>query len=258
MAVGYKHDEWYWSAASGNEPNKSVTHKYGRNVDVDTAAREDIWDGGGTWVAPTQARIHAIVSTSDVDGKTGSPASAGARTLRVYGLTDWDTDEVSEDITLDGTTAVNTTNSYVIIHRMKVLTMGASGPNVGTITATAATDGTVTAQISIGAGQTLMCVYGVPSTKIVYLFNHYGSVHKKTSASIDLLLMINEDPTAELVGGFLTKNVIGPATAGASFAEYTHLSPSKYLGPLIIKLSANTSANDTDVSGGFDMVLIDA
>lgn len=43
-------------------------NKFGKNIDVDTAL-EDIWDGGGDYVFPTEARIHAIVSTdTDDDG----------------------------------------------------------------------------------------------------------------------------------------------------------------------------------------------
>ncbi len=44
--------------AKGNVPGHSTVNKFGRNTDIDTAAKEDIWDGGGLWVAPTQARKH--------------------------------------------------------------------------------------------------------------------------------------------------------------------------------------------------------
>jgi hypothetical protein len=259
MASGYRNLDWWVAAAQGLIDGSSVVHKYGRNTDIDSAAEEDIWDGGGTWTAPTQARVHTLVSTSDVDGKTGAPASAGARTVRLYGLTDWNSEEISEDVVLNGITGVNTVNSYVIIHRMQVLTMGASGPNAGTITATAVTDGTVTAQIGIGNGQTLMCVYGVPSTKTAYIHNHYGSLHKVSGAgsNADILLYVNSQPDVELVGGYLLKNVIGGALTGTNFAEYTHKAPEVYPGPCIIKLAASVSANDTDISGGFDMVLKD-
>ena len=235
-------------------PGTTAVNKFGRNVDIDSGTDEDIWDGGGTWVAPTQARTHQIASTSASDD--GSPAGVGARTIRVYGLTSWDTDEVSEDITLNGTTNVATANQYVIIHRMKVLTKGATNVNVGNITATADTDATVTAQINAGEGQTQMAVYGVPSTKIAYMVNFYGSILRNVSTSGNLAVYANPEPDTELTN-FLVKHTIGINSTGSTEVLHTYSPFNRYDGPCVLKLRAGVGANNCDVSAGFDLILVD-
>lgn len=246
-------------------------NKFGRNIEIDSAAIADIWDGGHTvasggvsliWVAPTQARIHAIVSTSLNDSDTGgvNPQSDGARTVRVFGLTDWDTAEVSEDIILDGTTSVNTSNSYVIIHRIRVLTKGnnATGPNVGVITATAATDATITAQIRAGQGQTQMAIYGIPSTQKAYIGRLYANANKAGGAAglLDVSLLSNPEPQTEITS-FLTKHTFGLQSTGTSALTIPYYSPKVIEGPAIIKVQASSNTNDMDVSAGFDLVVID-
>lgn len=239
--------------AKGRVSNHYAVNKFGRNTDVDTVVNEDVWENGGTWVAPTTARTHDIVSTSTDDASAG----VGARTIQVYGLTAWDASEVSETITLNGTTNVATTNSYVIIHRMKVLTKGATNVNVGTITATAQTDATVTAQINASQGQTQMAIYGIPSTQSFYLTNYYASAIKDATAlSIDINLFVNPEPDTELTN-FLTKHTSGAATEGTSYTQKDFKPYYKISGPAIIKIQVGTSVNDTDVSAGFDGILID-
>jgi hypothetical protein len=249
--------------AAGTYTGYSAVNKFGRAPSGGQTTATDVWDRANAtptqqiWVAPTQARVHAIVSTDDTDGKTGAPNSVGARTLRVYGLTSWDTAEVSEDITLDGTTAVNTTNSYVIIHRMKVLTKGGTAVNAGIISATAATDGTVTAAIIIGQGQTQMAIYGVPSTQTAYITGYYGSAIKAASAcrgSVELF--VNPEPDAELTK-FLVKHTNGWDTTGTSYIQHKFNPYFKVAGPAIIKVQTISSAADTDFSAGFDLILVD-
>ena len=173
-------------------------------------------DAAGTqqiWVAPTQARIHNITSSDTADDGTPEGAGAGAQAVRISGLVDWDTAEVSEDVILNGTANVATSNSYVIIHRMKIIPVGSTyNNNAGIITATAQTDGSVTAQINIGNGQTEMAIYGIPSVQTAYMtsfdVNAHNTGNPSTVVETDYDLVINERPDLNL-GVFVKKANIG-------------------------------------------------
>jgi len=245
-----------WQVPAGQIDGVTGVNKFGRCTDVDQALH-DIWDipGTATWVAPTAARIHDIASTSASDD--GAPVGVGARTIRVWGLTAWGAAEVSEDIIMNGVGNVPT-QALVIIHRMQVLTKGASGPNVGTITATAQVDGTITAQINIGEGQTQMAIYGVPSVRDAYLSCWYASQTKTggAAASVDMRLLVNPEPDAELLG-FLVKGTAGMISTGSTRFQHFYDPYFKVPGPAIIKVDAIASANDNDLSAGFDLYLVD-
>ncbi len=239
----------------GNVAGHSGVGKFGRNTDIDNANNEDIWDGGGIWVAPTTARTHDIASDSTSDASGG----VGARTVRVYGLTDWDTAEISEAVTMNGTSNVATSNAYVIIHRMRVMTWGATSVNVGKITATAQTDGTVTARISdspINFGQTQMAIYGVPSTQTAYVLSAYSDVLRNSGTTkVDNHLLVNPRPDAVL-DHFITKDTfVSLNTVGHTQSPYPAYKT--FAGPCIIKMQADVSANNTDVSAGFNLILAD-
>lgn len=233
-------------------------NKFGRSDNVDSGVDTDIWDRANatndqaTWLAPTAARIHNIVSTSTADASAGT----GMRTIKIYGLRSWDSTEVSETITLNGTTNVATTNSYVIIHRMKGVTWGTGGTNAGTITATAATDATVTAQIQAGEGQTQMAIYGVPRGQTLYLTKLYAAAEKASaSLGVKVTLLANTYPDV-VPTGFLTKHTLGLTSEGSNAVERVFDPPNGFTGPCIIKIRGNSSANDTSVDAGFDGILI--
>jgi len=238
-------------------------NKFGKAPSGVQTTATDIWSRANAtptqqiWLAPTAARVHAIVSTSDLDGKTATPNSVGARTIRIYGLKTWATAETNEDITLDGTTAVNTANSYVIIHRMKVLTQGTTNVNVGTISATAAApDSTVTAVILPGEGQTEMAIYGVPSTQDFYMTRWGCSMGKEVTAqSVSFTLRVNETPDV-ITTGFLLKNDIYVVSAGTSSVDKVFTNPPKYAGPCIIKVQGIASTADVDAAAAFDGYLV--
>jgi hypothetical protein len=247
--------------ARGRVGGISSVNKFGSAPSGLQTTATDIWSRANSsatqqiWLPPTTARVHAIVSSSASDD--GSPAGVGAQTLRVYGLTAWNLAEVSEDITLNGTGAVNTVNSYVIIHRMKVLTSGATSINVGTITATAATDTTITAVILPGEGQTEMAIYGVPSVQSFYLTRWYCGVAKASGAAVDadFHLLVNEAPTTNLLN-YLYKSDLSLQTTGTSALEKHYDNPVRFSGPCIIKVQGTASANDLDAQSGFDGYLV--
>lgn len=225
---------------------------------TDVWARADAAATQQIWVAPTQARLHGIASSSDVDGKTGAPTSAGARTIRVYGLTSWTAAETSEVVTLDGTTSVNTVSSYVIIHRMKVLTAGTTSINVGTITATAAVDGSITAVIDIGDGQTEMAIYGIPSVQTFYMTTWGASINDIAAQTrVDLHLEVNESPdVSPLNTRFIRKGDLQIQNSGSSLTVRNYNPYFPIPGPAIIKLQATANAADVDLTGSFQGYLV--
>lgn len=255
--------------AKGNIPGHFAVNKYGRAPDGVQTTAADIWDRANTtptqqiWVAPTQARIHAIVSSSDLDGKTAAPSSTGARTIRVFGLKTWSLAETSEVVTLDGTTPVNTVETYVIIHRMKVLTHGTAGPNVGNITATAAApDSTVTAQISVGNGQTEMSIYGIPDIQKAYMtsfdVNSHNTGNPSTVVETDFDMLINEHPDVdETAAAFLIKANVGLIASGSTVFSKLYNPPLRIDGPAIIKFQGISTLADTEAVAEYDLVLID-
>lgn len=253
--------------SKGNISGHFAVNKYGRAPAGIQTTATDIWDRADAtptqqiWLAPTAARVHAIASTSDLDGKTAAPSSVGARTVRVFGLTTWGTAESSEDVTLDGTTGVNTASSYVIIHRMKVLTHGTSGPNVGIITATAATDGTVTAQMGAGNGQTEMSIYGVPSTQKAYMtsfdVNSHNTGNPSTVLEVDFDMLVNEHPDVdETTAAFLIKANIGLIASGSTLFTKAYDPPLEIVGPAIIKFQAISTLADTESVAEYDLILV--
>ena len=254
---------WDLEVKRGNIPGISSVNKFGKALDCDNGTATDVWDGAdGTtstdvWVAPTQARTHTIVSTDIDDSDTGgvNPQSTGMRTVQVYGLEDWDSAETSEVITLDGTTGVVTSNSYVIIHRMKGLTFGSTGSNEGIITATATTDATVTAAIQAGEGQTLMAIYGIPSTQKMYInYIHAGILRAVASVTADLTLLVEEN-VDQSDSGFITKEefiLTSSVPVHRPYKTYKTVT-----GPAIVKLQVTTGANDADVTAAFDAYLVD-
>lgn len=254
--------------ARGNISGMSSVNKFGRSPDGIQTTATDIWDRADAaatqqiWIAPTAARVHALVSDSDLDGKTAAPSSVGMRTMEISGLQTWGTAETTEIVTLDGTTPVNTVSSYVIVHRMKMLTHGTSGPNVGTITATAATDGTVTAQIDPGTGQTEMAIYGVPSTQKAYMtsfdLNAHNTGNPASVIEVDFDMDVNEHPDVdETAAAFIIKANMGMIMSGSTVFTKHFEPPLEIAGPAIIKFQAIATLADTEAVAEFDLYLVD-
>jgi len=162
---------------------------------------------------------------------------------------------------MDGTNDVATVNSYVIIHRMRVLVNGGTAVNVGTITATAQTDATVTAQINPSKGQTAMAILGIPSIQNFYMTQFGISINKGSGGAgareADCLLLCCENPV-EVNTTFTTKFLTGKATTGTSNGAPMSFFPfKKFPGPCILKLQCTSDANNTDITGSFDGILLD-
>ena len=244
--------------AKGNIPGHYSVNKFGSSSFIKQTP-SDVWDIDSTpWLAPTAARVHTIASTSALDTDGGD----GARTVRIWALPDWDTAEVSEDVTMN-TGTPPTTDAYVMIHRMKVLTTGSTGPfsNVGTISATAAVDGTVTAQIAAIKGQTQMAIFGIPSTQKFYMYNFAASIAHtspapNTADSAGIIIFQSTDivnnPTV-----FTFKHTAAIQDNGLTSIDSTFSPPKEFEGPCVIKIAMVASITDAFCDASFDGVLVD-
>ena len=246
--------------ANGSVSGITKVNKFGAAIDGIQTTATDIWDRADAtptqqiWLAPTQARIHNIVSTSANDAAAGT----GAQTVKVFGLTSWTEEEVSETITMNGVTNVATTNSYVIIHRMRAETWGTAGPNVGVITATAVTDATITAQINAGWGQTEMAIYGIPSGKTLQVKKWRYGINKASGVAADAKFFMLWNPIPDTVTtGFIIKYTTSVQSTGNNTMENDFDPPKTLTGPGIIKIQATSSTNDIDGDASFDAYIVD-
>lgn len=232
----------------------AAVDKFGHNPSVQTGGPEDVWSRGGTWVAPTVARIHTLAGHAD-DTLLG----AGARTVQVWGLQDWESPETSEVVEMNGAGGVNTAAAYVIIHRLEALTFGASETNVGVITATAAGDGTVTAEIAIGKGKTEMAILGIPLGQTLLMGQWSMSWLRGPSAatnSADCEIRVNRRP-GEAEGGYVVEHDLGLFGSGTTSVGHRFIPPKTFVGAAVVKaVVAEVSANNTHIAAGFEGYLV--
>lgn len=156
-AIATRPTDYKTEVALGRRQGATLWNKFGYNADVDTATDPEVvasW--GGTFTPMTTARTLSVVSTSTDDD--GAPAGIGAQSVLIYGV-DANRMEQTVVVTLDGTTPVVTTETWLGVNRMAIYVSGSNQVNVGTITATATTDLTTQAQIPAGEGTSQQCIF---------------------------------------------------------------------------------------------------
>lgn len=114
-----------------------------------------------TWDA---AAAQEIVSSSANDAAAGT----GARTVLISGL-DSTYAEISETVTLNGTSAVALTKTYLRVLAMVVATAGSGGQNAGTLTIRTVSGSTTLTVMAAGENTLLQGIYCVPSGYRGYL-----------------------------------------------------------------------------------------
>lgn len=139
--------------ARGQITDHEVVNIFGYSTGITNAAFIPAWEVIGAYVFPTVASTMLVTSSS---------ASDTAVTILISGL-DSAYARISESVTLNGTTAVTTTQSFFRIN--SVITT--AGNAVGTVYVKDA-GGVVYAQIAIGSGKTNMSVYTVPAGYTAY------------------------------------------------------------------------------------------
>jgi len=153
--------------ARGQIQAHSVVTIAGYNSDVDQSWEMITPVGNLSYPA---AALQMKVSSADADDTS---AGTGARTVLITGL-DADYAVISETVTMNGQTAVTTTNSFLRVNSMLVTTAGTSLANegviyIGTGTVTSGVPATIYNVIAAGFNNATSSQYTIPAGYTGYL-----------------------------------------------------------------------------------------
>ncbi len=243
---------FYLEIVKGNiDAHNPIIHS-GRNMDIDAAAKEDIWDGGGDYPYLTSAETLDISSDNVNDTFGGS----GAESVTVFGL-DGNLDFIFETKNLNGTTPVTTVKSYFRSFRMS---NSSAQDAVGVIQAIATTSVVLQMQIT-NAGevfnQTQMSMFTVPNTMLGFVLNWWGSMNAATlgaSADPAATLELYVRPVGEV---FQVKDTRGLAREGTSAFDAPFPCPLIVPEGADVKIRASVTDDNTDITGGYGMLVVD-
>lgn len=231
----------------GKRYNTLGVYKFGFNSSVGNS-EVTVSDNGSDYDALTSASIVKISSSSTADTSDGT----GARTINISGL-DENYNEVNENITLNGQTAVNSTNLYIRVFRAKVLTAGSGGANagdihIGTGAVSSGVPATSIAKISTGENQTLMAVWTIPANYTGYLYKVEFSSNVQGSVYLTAKVKVRD------FGGVYQTKEKGTFTTDALSFDIDL--PLEIPEKSDIKLTCVASANTHGVSGSFILLYV--
>ena len=235
--------------ARGQVDGHKTLFKFGINGDVGTSV-ETVWAQGGTYAYPASATVMKISSSNADDAAAGT----GARTIAIFGL-DASYNEINETVTLDGQTAVNTTNSFLRISRMYVVTAGSGATAAGTIyagtgTVTSGVPATVYGMIALGANQTQMSFWTVPAGYTFYLTGVYYTSGNTTANTWTNFQLIQRP-----LGGVFRQQSSSRLAGNGDFVLDLH-TPIAFPEKTDIEVRAIASGGASNVSAEFEGIYI--
>jgi hypothetical protein len=221
---------------------------FGYNADIDQT-EESVWPDGGVVPHPTTASVLQISSSSAADTAAGT----GARTVYIGGV-DGNFNEVSETVTLNGQTAVNTVNSYRYVNYFYVATVGTGTQNAGNINAGT---GTVTAGvpavlydiIAAGYNQRTTAHFCVPAGYTGYMTSGAITSGQESGSSAITAFLKQHGPDEILRVGAVS-------TLNNGSVQYNFTFPYVIAEKNCVGASAIGASNNNAVSAFFNIVLI--
>lgn len=137
-------------------PTQTKYGVYGHNPTPTVGV--DVWEGGTAYPFQLTAVQLEVLSASTNDGINGT----GARTVKITGL-DSNYNQISEIITLNGTSIVQSVNKYFRVNAFDDITAGSGQTNAGDITLRVTGAGATQAIMRAGYGYAKSCIFTVPA-----------------------------------------------------------------------------------------------
>lgn len=245
--------------AEGKIAGYSIVNKFGRNIQVDVATvPEDVWDGGtslGLYRGfPTgDAETVQCFSSNAFDISTG----VGAREISINGL-DVNYVQQQELISLSGTSPKTSLKSWRRVNSASITTAGISGYNVGEITCRhTVTTGDIFFKMPVGTNQTYVCAYTVPANKTAYIKKIFCGINRGTGVGAVSDREADVSLAVRLYTGVfrLRRPTNFNNNSDFNYEVYGGLTLPEKTDVTMRCTSVSTDA--TDVSAGFDLVLVD-
>lgn len=227
--------------------HRSVTI-FGYNPDVDTS-RVTVWPYTGILPLPAAALQMKVSSSSADDTANGT----GARTVFVAGL-DANYNEISEIVTLNGQTAVLTTQSFLHINNAYVATAGSGLSAAGDVyfgdgTVTAGVPATVYDLIKFDYNQRITGSYTIPAGYTAYVSQGLFSAGQPGgSAQVSGRLMT--------IGTDKIRRTAAITTVNNGVADYVFEYPLQIPEKTTLEATAQGSANNNEASAMFILTLV--
>jgi len=175
-------EPWDLQVGRGQISMHQYVFQFGQTATVTT--NQSVWATTGVYAFPASATVMKISSGSANDTSAGS----GARTVRIVGL-DANYAPISETVSLNGQTAVNTTNSYLRINDFYVLTCGSGNTAAGIIYAgtgsvTTGIPATIYSLMPVAYNAQTQAIYTVPAGYTAYVSSYTFSSNNATANTI--------------------------------------------------------------------------
>jgi hypothetical protein len=231
MANFYLTEDLNLNIARGLVKDATPVHVLGYNPDPET-----VWSYGGVypWATLSNANTLHVVSSN-----TGDTAN-----ITIIGLNS-NFEEITETITLNGTSSVATSNSFIRINNCYY---NNHTPNIGDILVKFAnSSGTVVDEIRAGYGQNTTGIFTIPDGKIVYLY--IGDCSTNLNKECTLVFKIR------MYGrSFRVQHIVELSNGSYSykFPFPSPLPPKTDVEVYVI----NTLDNNTRVACNFDILLV--
>lgn len=185
-------------------------------------------------------------SSTDVDDD-GSPAGTGARTIRVEYLDSTGAGPYTETLVMNGTTCVSTVATNIAyVEGIKVLTVGSTGSNEGTISmfVNSSCGGGTIGPISVNNNQTYWAHHYVPIGKIANITGISTSHNGTTVGSGGVFVLKAKSLSATDAVDDQVSDFVRLYGQSSTFAR-TYASPIKITGPsrLLLYVTPETSTS---------------
>lgn len=148
--------DYAYGATLGRVAGASRMAVYGHRATP--VAGDDVWEGGGAYPLQAAATKLEILSASASDTAAGT----GARTFVINGL-DANFNTISETITMNGVTPVQSALTYLRVNGLTIASSGSGLVNAGDVTLRVTGAGATQAIARAGYGFAKQCVFTVPA-----------------------------------------------------------------------------------------------